>query len=121
MGVVAGYARRAAAGPLLIHGLMWDVWQVVGGYWRGCKPGDGEHRVIWDNADEVRRFRSRSVRERAAAVIRRARDVDAQSLQDLQTAKDEWDSCRGRGNAYPCPCWDKRCARMHNAAATGEE
>jgi hypothetical protein len=111
MGVVEGFLRRAAAGPGLIHGLMWDVWHVVGGYWKGVRAGDREYPWVFDNPDELRRFRDRGVRERAAAVVRRARQVDAQAIADLATAKDEWDRCRGHGNEHPCPCWDKPCSR----------
>jgi hypothetical protein len=109
MGIVTGLARRAAAGPGLIHGLMWDAWQIVGGYWRAA--GSEGHRR-WAGTDEVRRFRDRKERERAAAVVRRARDVDAQALADLQAAKEEWDRCRGQGGDYPCPCWSRPCARV---------
>ncbi len=112
MGVVSGFMRRAGAGPGLIHGLMWDVWQVVGGYWRGIKTGDAEHGLTWENPEELRRFRERGVRERAAKVIRRARQVDAQAIEDLQTAKEEWERCRGHGKEYACPCWEKRCTRV---------
>ncbi|MHB0876871.1 MAG: hypothetical protein ACYC5O_12605 [Anaerolineae bacterium] len=112
MGVVTGYARRAAAGPGLIHGLMWDAWQAVGGYWRGVKPDTGEHYVLWTDTDELRRFRDPDVRARAAAVVRRAREVDAQALDDLATAKREWDTCRGHGGDYPCPCWQAPCVRV---------
>jgi len=112
MGVVGGFVRRAAAGPGLIHGLMWDVWQVVGGYWRGVKAGNAEHRLYWENDEELRRFRDRTVREKAAKVISRARQVDAQAIQDLQEAKEEWEKCLGRGKEHPCPCWDKPCARV---------
>lgn len=112
MGVISNLVRRASAGPGMIHGFMWDVWQVVGGYWRGVKPvGDG-FRHYWDNDEELRRFKKRGVRERAAQVVRRARQADAQALQDLQQAGEEWDQCLGRGNSHPCPCWDRPCARM---------
>jgi hypothetical protein len=42
MGVISGLLQRAAAGPHMVHGLMWDLWQVVVGYWRGVRPGDAE-------------------------------------------------------------------------------
>jgi hypothetical protein len=112
MGVISNLVRRASTGPGLIHGLMWDVWQVVGGYWRGVKRVDAGYRVYWDNDEEVRRFRDRAVRERAAQVVRRARQVDVQSLEDLQQALEEWDHCLGRGNNHPCPCMGRPCVRM---------
>jgi hypothetical protein len=40
MGVVEGFVRRGAASPGQIHGLMWDVWQIAGAYWRGNKAED---------------------------------------------------------------------------------
>jgi hypothetical protein len=112
MAVISGLLQRAAAGPQIIHGLMWDVWQVVGGYWRGIKPGDAEYRVRWDNDEEVRRFRDRVVRERAVEVIRRAKQTDEQAIAALREAKAEWDRCRGHGSAHPCPCMDKPCTRV---------
>ena len=113
MGVIEGLVRRADAGTLLIHGLMWDAWQVAGGYWRGAKDGEGEHRVIWDSPEEIGRFRDRAVRERAVEVIRRARRIDEQSMRDLQDARDDWARCRGQGSSYACPCWGTAgCARV---------
>jgi hypothetical protein len=112
MGVISGLFQCATAGPQIIHGLMWDVWHVVGAYWRGCKPGDSEYKARWDNAEEVGRFRDRAVRERAVEVIRRARRTDEQSLAELREAKTEWDMCRGRGSTYRCPCMDKSCTRV---------
>jgi hypothetical protein len=112
MGVISGLLQRAVAGPQIIHGLMWDVWQVVGGYWRGFKPGDAEYYARWDNAEEVRRFRERAVRERAVEVIRRAKRIDEQAIAELREAKADWDKCRGRGFSHPCPCWDKPCTRV---------
>ncbi len=112
MGVVAGLYNRGKTGPGLIHGLMWDAWHVVGGYWKGIKTGDAEYLVYWENNEELRRFRQRAVRERAAQVVRRARQVDAQAIQDLGEAKEEWDRCLGRGKDHPCPCWDQPCARV---------
>lgn len=112
MGIISGLVSRAAAGPGIIHGLMWDVWQIAGGYWRGIKSGGLEHELYWENDEELRRFRERSVREQSVAVIRKARQVDAQALQDLQEAKEVWDSCLGHGKNHPCPCWGhKRCIR----------
>jgi len=112
MGVISGLLQRAVAGPQIIHGLMWDVWQVVGGYWRGAKAGDAEFRMRWDNDEEVRRFRDRAVRERAVEVIRRARRTDEQALAELREAKADWDRCRGKGSSHPCPCMDKPCTRV---------
>lgn len=112
MGVISGLLQRAAAGPQIIHGLMWDAWQVVGGYWRGAKPGDAEFHVRWDNDEEIRRFRDRAVRERAVDVIRRARRTDEQALAELRDAKADWDRCRGHGASHPCPCWGSPCSRV---------
>jgi len=112
MGVISGLLQRAAAGPQIIHGLMWDAWQVVGGYWRGIKPGDAEYHVRWENDEEIRRFRDRAVRERAAEVIRRARRIDEQAIAELGEAKADWDKCRGRGCAHPCPCLEEPCTRV---------
>jgi len=110
MGIVDGLVRRADAGALMIHGLMWDAWQVVGGYWRGVTA---EHGLHWEGTKELERFRDRAVRERAAAVIRRARQVDEQSIRDLEQAQDDWTRCRGHGSSHPCPCWgDAGCARV---------
>lgn len=102
MGVVSGLYQRAGLGPLVIHGLMWDVWHVVGAYWKSMAPGD----------EEVRRFKDRAVRERAAEIIRRARRTDEQAIAELREAKEEWDRCRGRGSTHPCPCFDKPCTRV---------
>ena len=113
MGVVDGLVRRASAGTSMIHGLMWDAWQAVGGYWRGAKDGDAEHRVRWEGPEELERFRDRAVRERAAAVIQRARKVDAQAIHALEEAKDDWERCIGHGSDHPCPCWGSTvCARV---------
>jgi hypothetical protein len=112
MGVINGLVRRGSNGPVMIHGLMWDVWQVAGAYWRGIPPGDGEPGLRWENTEDLRLFRERSVRERAVRVVRRARQADAQALQDLAEAKEEWDHCLGRGKDHPCPCWDTRCIRV---------
>jgi hypothetical protein len=112
MGVISGLLQRAVAGPQIIHGLMWDVWQVVGGYWRGAKPGGAEYRIRWDNEEEIRRFRDRAIRERAAEVIRRARRTDEQAIAELREAKADWDKCRGQGFAHPCPCLDRPCTRV---------
>jgi hypothetical protein len=112
MGVIAGLYYRAKTGPGLIHGLMWDAWQVAGGYWRGIKALEPEYRVCWENDEELRRFRQPSVREKAAQVVRRTRQVDSQAIQDLTEAKDEWDRCLGRGKDHPCPCWEKPCVRV---------
>jgi len=112
MGVISGFLQRAVAGPQIIHGLMWDVWQVVGGYWRGYRPGDAEYRARWENDEEIRQFRDRAVRERAVEVVRRARRTDEQALAELREAKADWDRCRGQGCSHPCPCMDKPCTRM---------
>jgi hypothetical protein len=112
MGVISGLLGHADDGPQIIHGLMWDVWQVVGGYWRGVKSGDAEYRIRWDNDEEIRRFRDRAVRERAVEVIRRAKRTDEQAIAALREAKADWDRCRGHGCAHPCPCMDKPCTRV---------
>jgi hypothetical protein len=112
MGVISGLLQRAVAGPQIVHGLMWDVWHVVGGYWKGAKAGDAEYRMRWDNDEEVRRFRDRAVREQAVQVIRRARRTDKQALAELREAKDDWDRCRGKGSSHRCPCMDKPCTRV---------
>ncbi len=81
MGVVAGLVFRASAGTDIIHGLMWDAWQVVGGYWRRGKSEFGG----WLDTQDLRRFRQRAVREKEARVVRRARQVGAQvTVGDLQ-------------------------------------
>lgn len=112
MGVISGLLQQAVAGPQIIHGLMWDLWQVVGGYWRGAGTGAGPYRQAWSGPAEVQRFREREVRERAVAVIRRARRIDAQALDLLREAQAEWDRCRGQGGSHPCPCWDAPCTRV---------
>ena len=112
MGIISGLLQRAVAGPQIIHGLMWDVWQVIGGYWRGIEAGDTEYRQQWANHEEISRFRDRAVRERAAAVIRRAKRTDEQAIEELREAKADWDRCRGQGAAHPCPCRDVPCTRV---------
>ncbi len=116
-GVISGYVKRAQAGPGLIHGLMWDVWRVIGlekGFLKGLKVRQDASPpyLYWDDEEDILRFKDRSVRERIAKVINRARQVDEQAIQDLQTAKTEWLMCRGRGNDYPCYCKDKPCTRV---------
>jgi hypothetical protein len=112
MGVVGGLVRRARSGALMVHGLMWDVWQAVGGYWR-MQPGDSQRRAGWEGSEELARFRDRSVRERAVAAIRRARKTDEESLRDLADAKDDWERCISHGTAHPCPCMGPTpCARV---------
>jgi hypothetical protein len=113
MGVIRGLVRRAGNGTDMIHGLMWDVWQAVGGYWRGAKDGDAVHRIRWEGAEELVRFRDRSVRERAVEAIRRARRTDEESLRDLATAQDDWERCISHGTTRPCPCWGQKvCSRV---------
>jgi len=110
MGVVDGLVRRAGAGTGLIHGLMWDAWQAVGGYWRRSTD---EGRLRWEGTEELARFRDPRVRERAAKVIRRARKIDSESVRDLEEARDDWRGCIGHGTAHPCPCWGLNvCARV---------
>ena len=113
MGVISGLVQRAQAGAGMIHGLMWDVWQAVGGFWRGVEQSDEPPFHRWAGAEELARFRDRSVRDRAAAVIRRARRTDEESLRDMAEARDDWERCVGHGSAHPCPCWgDSVCARV---------
>jgi hypothetical protein len=116
-GVINGFVKRAQAGPGLIHGLMWDVWRVFGlqgGFLKGLKVRQDASPpyLYWDNDGDILRFKDRAVRERIAKIINRAREVDAQAIQDLRVAKEEWQKCRGRGNDYPCYCKDKPCTRV---------
>ncbi len=108
-GIARGLVMRAASVSPIVHGLMWDAWHVVGGYW--LMDRSDETGVVWKN-DEVGRFRNRRVRERAAEVVMRARRVDEQAIADLREAKTEWDKCRGRGGSYGCPCMEKGCTRV---------
>ncbi len=117
MGVINGYVKRAQAGTGLIHGLMWDVWHVVGlgkGFLKGLKVRQDATPpyLYWDDEEDIARFKDRAIRERIAGIINRARQVDEQAIQDLGIAKDEWERCRGLGNDYPCPCLDKPCTRV---------
>ena len=89
---------------------MWDVWHVVGGYWKGVNVTDSGISV--DDPEEIARFRDRGVRERAAEVIRVARHQDDVSMADMTMAKAEWDACRGRGGSWACPCMNKGCTRV---------
>jgi hypothetical protein len=95
-GVISGYVERAKAGPGLIHGLMWDVWRVIGlrgGFLRGLKVREdaSPSYLYWDNDEDILRFKDRAVRERIAKIINRARQVDEQAIEDLRTAKEEWE------------------------------
>jgi hypothetical protein len=117
LGVINGFVKRAQAGTGLIHGLMWDVWRVIGlrgGFLKGLKINQDASSpyIYWDDNEDIAQFKDRAVRERIAKIINRARQVDAQAMQDLLTAKEEWEKCRGRGNDYPCPCLDKPCTRV---------
>jgi len=112
MGIIEGLVRRADAGTLMIHGLMWDAWQAVGGYWRAPPRADGPG-LAWEGTEDLTRFRDRSVRERAAGVIRRAKRVDSESIEFLREARDDWERCLGHGCTHPCPCWGSTvCARV---------
>ncbi|MBM3240179.1 hypothetical protein FJZ31_28170 [Candidatus Poribacteria bacterium] len=117
MGVINGYVKRAQAGPELIHGLMWDVWHVIGlgkGFLKGLKVREDSlpPYLFWDDDEDIRLFKDRAVREKIARIINRARQVDVQAIQDLSIAKEEWEKCRGRGNDFPCPCLGKSCTRV---------
>ena len=116
-GVISGFVKRAQAGPGLIHGLMWDVWRVIGlekGFLKGLKVRQDASPpyLYWDDEEDILRFKDRAVREGIAKIIDRARRVDEQSIQDLRRAEEEWQMCRGRGNDYPCYCKDKPCTRV---------
>ncbi|MBD3183906.1 hypothetical protein GF312_16600 [Candidatus Poribacteria bacterium] len=116
-GVISGYVERAQAGPGIIHGLMWDIWRVIGlrkGFLSGLEVRQDvpEPYLYWDDDEDIITFKDRAVRERIAKIIRRAKQVDEQAIKDLQTAKEEWMMCRGRGNDYPCYCKDKPCSRV---------
>jgi len=117
MGFIDGYVKRAQAGTGLIHGLMWDIWHVIGlskGFLKGLKVREDASSpyLYWDDDEDIRQFKDRAVRENIARIINRARQVDEQAIQDLSIAKEEWERCRGRGNGYPCPCLDKPCTRV---------
>jgi len=116
-GVIDGFVERAKAGPGVIHGLMWDVWRVVGlkgGFLKGLKVRQDASPpyLYWNNDEDILQFKDRTVRERIVRIINRAREVDAQAIQDLRVAKEEWEKCRGHGNDYPCYCSDKPCTRV---------
>ncbi len=116
-GVISGFVKRAQAGPGLIHGLMWDVWRVVGlrkGFLKGLKVRQDASPpyLYWDDDEDILYFKKRAIRERIARIINRARQVDEQAMQDLRIAKEEWEMCRGNGNDYPCYCKDKPCTRV---------
>ena len=116
-GVISGFVKRAQAGPGLIHGLMWDVWRVIGlskGFLKGLKVQQDASPpyLYWDDEEDIAQFKDRAVRERIAKIINRARQVDEQTIQDLRVAKAEWEKCRGHGNDYRCYCSDKPCTRV---------
>ena len=116
-GVIGGFVNRAKAGPLLIHGLMWDIWRVLGlrkGFLKGLKVREDASppHLYWDDEEDIAYFKNRAVRERIAKIINRAKQVDEQAIRDLRIAKEEWMRCRGRGNDYPCYCKDKPCTRV---------
>jgi hypothetical protein len=116
-GVISGYVKRAQAGPGLIHGLMWDVWRVVGlrnGFLKGLRVRQDASPpyLYWADEEDILYFKERSVRERIAKIISRARQVDEQAIDDLRVAKEEWELCRSNGNDYPCYCRDKPCTRV---------
>ena len=73
-----GDVLHAAGCYARIHELMWDCWQVAGGYWR-------------NEDEEVQKLRDPSIRSQIASIIRAAGDLDARALQHLETAVRSWD------------------------------
>ncbi|MBT3343804.1 MAG: hypothetical protein HN404_12460 [Gemmatimonadetes bacterium] len=73
---------QASAAWATFHERMWDIWDVAGGFWR-------------DEQEELVKFRSQGARDRVAALIRQARDLDAAAATHLQTALDRWDRSHG--------------------------
>ncbi len=73
---------HAAGWYARIHELMWDCWQVAGGYWR-------------DEDGELPKFRDPATRSQIAAIIREAGELDARALQHLETALSAWDKNHG--------------------------
>lgn len=69
---------HAAANYANIHGLMWDIWKAVGGYWR-------------DKDKEAVKFRDSSTRQHVVEIIRKARELDVSAVQHIQEALDNWD------------------------------
>ena len=69
-----------------IHELMWDCWQVAGGYWR-------------DEVEEVPKFRDPVVRSRIAGIIRAAGELEARTLAHQASALASWDKMHGHYTA----------------------
>lgn len=116
-GVICGLVKRASAGLTMIHGLMWDVWRVFGvqgGFLKGLARNQdaSPSYLYWNSVQDVERFQDRAVRERIAAIVRRAREVDAQAIADLRLAGEEWERCRGQGNLHRCFCREGPCTRV---------
>jgi hypothetical protein len=110
MGVINETIDCAQAHAHKVHGHMWDVWHVVGGYRKGVNIT--ESGISIDDPEEITRFRDRGVRERAVEVIQRARQTDETAIAEMAEAKMEWDKCRGRGGPFHCPCMNKGCTRV---------
>ena len=103
---ITGLARRAAAGPGPISradGMPGRSWGATGER-LGRRASAGPARTRCDASGTERR-------ERAAAVVRRARDVDAQALADLRAGQGRGTAAAAGGD-YPCPCWSRPCARV---------
>ena len=68
----------ASANYAKIHELMWNCWQVAGGYWR-------------DPMTEVGKFRDTEVRREIAEIIREAGRLDKVAVGHMASALSAWD------------------------------
>jgi hypothetical protein len=72
----------AAGNCAKIHELVWDCWNLAGGFWRN---GD----------TEIPRFRNRENRKRIAAIVREIRNLDENTAEQIGLALDGWDKGHG--------------------------
>jgi len=70
---------HAAANYANIHAICWDIWKIVGGYWRT------------NRTKEISIFSNPEKRRKVIEYVRRIRELDTNAVQHLQTALDNWD------------------------------
>jgi hypothetical protein len=71
-------ALHAAAGYAKIHELMWECWKVAGGYWR-------------DSDGELEKFRNAENRQKIAAFVRQAGELDRSAVGHVESALAVWE------------------------------
>ena len=70
---------HAAANYANIHAICWEIWKIVGGYWRT------------DIDNEISIFKNPDKREQVTKLINRIHKLDISAVQHLQNALDNWD------------------------------